>query len=169
MRNLTEKNQPKITGEPIIRVFDAQREKVWKVWTEPEYVKRWWGPRDFTAPYISIDLRVGSKFVYCMRGAGPDGVVKDWWNTGKHLEIVHMKKIVASMSFADENGNPVPASHYEMPGEWPMETMLTVTFEDAEAGKTKIIVREDGVPSETAEFARLGWEQQFDKIAELLK
>ena len=132
-------------------------------------MKLWWGPKDFTAPYITIDLRAGGKFVYCMRGAVPDGVVKDWWNMGKHLEIVPMQKIVASMSFADEKGNPVPASYYSMPGEWPMETMLTVTFEDAEAGKTKITVREEGVPNEMAEFARLGREQQFDKISELLK
>jgi uncharacterized protein YndB with AHSA1/START domain len=164
-----EKNLSNIPSKPIIRVFDAPREKVWKAWTDPAYVKRWWGPKDFTAPYISIDLRVGGKFVYCMRGAGPDGVVKDWWNTDKHLEIVPMKKIVQSMSFADEHGDPVPASHYGMQGEWPMETFLTVTFEDADGGKTKITVREDGIPSAMIEMSRLGWEQSLDKFAESLK
>jgi len=170
-----EKNPIETTAKPrglenvVTRVFDAPLEKVWKAWTDPEYVKRWWGPENFTAPYISIDLRVGGRFVYCMRGAGFDGVVKDWWNTGKHLEIVPMKKIVQSMSFADEHGNPVPASYYDMPGEWPMETVLTATFEIVDGEKTKLTVREEGIPEAMIEPSRLGWEQQFDKLVELLK
>jgi len=43
----------------ITRVFDAPRELVWNAWTEPESVKRWWGPKGFTAPFCRIDLRVG--------------------------------------------------------------------------------------------------------------
>jgi uncharacterized protein YndB with AHSA1/START domain len=85
----------------IARVFDAPRENVWKTWTDPEAVKLWWGPKDFTAPHISIDLRVGGRFVYSMRGAGLDGAVKDYWNIGEHKEIVPMKKIVTTMSFAE--------------------------------------------------------------------
>lgn len=34
----------------ITRVFDAPRERVWNAWTRPEQVKRWWGPKIFTAP-----------------------------------------------------------------------------------------------------------------------
>lgn len=151
------------------RVFDAPVEKVWKAWTDPEYVKRWWGPEGFAAPYINIDFRVGGKYLYCMRGPGFDGVVKDWWNTGKHLEIVPMKKIVMSTSFADENGNPVPASYYKMPGDWPMETMLTATFEKLDGDKTKLTVREEGIPEDMIEPSNLGWEQQFDKLVQLLK
>jgi uncharacterized protein YndB with AHSA1/START domain len=132
-------------------------------------VKCWWGPKDFTAPYISIDFRVDGKFVYCMRGAGPDGVVKDFWNTGKHVEIVPMEKVVTTMSFADEHGNPVPASYYNMPEEWSSEVTLTATFEAVEGGETKLTVREVGVPKEMAKFGRLGWEQSLDKFAEALK
>ena len=156
-------------GEPITRILNAPREKIRKIWTNPEYIKQWWGPKDFTAPYISIDLSEGGKFLYAMRGAGFDGKVKDWWKAGTHLEIVSMEKIVAKMSFSDDKGNPVPASYYEMPGNWPMETMLTVTFEDAEEDKTKVTVREDGIPSEMAEPSWQGWQQQLNKIDEILR
>ena len=74
----------------ITRIFDAPRQRVWKAWTEPEEVRKWWAPKGFSAPHIRIDFRVGGKFVYCMRGAGFDGAVKDFWNTGHHLEIVPM-------------------------------------------------------------------------------
>ena len=153
----------------ITRIFDAPREKVWKAWTEPEEVRKWWGPKDFSAPHIRIDFRVGGKFVYCMRGAGFDGAVKDFWNTGHHLEIVPMEKIVTALSFADEHGNPVPASHYGIPGKWPAQIMVTVIFEDVAGRKTKVTVREVGIPGVMTEFARLGWEQSFDKVAASLK
>lgn len=152
----------------VTRVLDAPRENAWKTWTDPEIVKQWWGPKDFTAPHISIDLRVGGRFVYCMRGAGPDGAVKDYWNTGEHRKIVPKKKIVSTMSFADEQGRPVPASHYDLPGKWPKEILLTVTFEDVKNGKTRLTVQEAGIPREVAELARLGWEQQLDKFADVL-
>jgi len=45
-------------GLIIERLFSASRAKVWKAWTIPDQVKRWWGPKDFTAPFAEIDLRV---------------------------------------------------------------------------------------------------------------
>jgi uncharacterized protein YndB with AHSA1/START domain len=155
-------------GSVITRVLDAPREMVWKAWTDPDTVKHWWGPKDFTAPHISIDLRVGGRFVYCMRGAGLDGAVKDYWNTGEHKEIVPMKKIVTTMSFADEKGRAVPASYYGLPGKWPKEVLVTAAFADIKGGKTKLTVQETGVPREVAELSRLGWEQQLDKFADAL-
>lgn len=49
----TTKNKNKIT---ITRTFDAPREDVWKVWTDPEEIKKWWKPKGFAAPYIKIDF-----------------------------------------------------------------------------------------------------------------
>ncbi len=63
----------------ITRVFDAARERVFKAWTEPERVMRWWGPNGFTAPFCKIDLRPGGVFHNCMRS--PEG--QDFWSKGK--------------------------------------------------------------------------------------
>jgi uncharacterized protein YndB with AHSA1/START domain len=92
-------------GLVITCIFDASRELVRKAWADPECVKRWWGPKGFTAPVCKIALRVGRKFLYCMRSA--DG--KDYWNTGVYREIVEPERIVSTDSFSDEEGNPVPA------------------------------------------------------------
>ena len=43
----------------IERVLDAPRERVWEAWTDPEQMKKWWGPKDFTAPTVEIDLKEG--------------------------------------------------------------------------------------------------------------
>ncbi len=160
--------EPKVQEIVITRMFDAPREQVWKAWTEPEFFMKWWGPKDFTASVCKIDLRIGGKHFWCMRVAGLDGVTRDFCDIGKYLEIVPMEKLVLSTSFADEQGNPVPASFYGMPGEWPMEVTLTVTFEKIEGGKTKMTVRQNGIPSEMAEPSRMGWEQSLDKLAEAL-
>ena len=126
----------------ITRIFDAPSELVWKAWTDPERVMRWWGPKGFTAPFCKIDFRVGGVYLYCMRS--PEG--KDYWNTGVYREIVPLERIVCTDSFADEKGNVVPATHYGMSADLPLELLVTVTFEEHE-GKTKLTLRHVGIPA----------------------
>jgi uncharacterized protein YndB with AHSA1/START domain len=153
------KNKEAIT---ITRVFDAPRDLVWKAWTEPEHLKRWWGPKNFTAPVSKIDLRVGGKYLFCMRG--PDG--KDYWSTGVYREIVPLERIVVTDSFADEKGNVVPASYYGMAGDFPLELLVKVTFEEL-GNKTKMVLRHEGIPSGMMrELTEAGWSESFDKLAE---
>jgi uncharacterized protein YndB with AHSA1/START domain len=149
----------------ITRIIDAPRELVWKAWTEPERMKKWWGPKIFTSPVCKIDLRIGGKYLFCMR----DKEGKDYWSTGVYKEIVAPERLVCSDSFSDENGNPVPASHYGFPGDFPFEMTVTVTFE-SQGSKTKMTLRHAGMPSgDMSKMAGLGWNESFDKLAESLK
>jgi uncharacterized protein YndB with AHSA1/START domain len=155
------KNKDELT---ITRIFDAPREKVWQAWTSPEEIKKWWGPKYFTAPVSKIDLRVGGKYLSCMRG--PDG--KDYWSTGIYRELVPMERIVVTDSFADEKGNVVPASHYGMTGDFPLELLVTVTFEEL-GNKTKMVLRHEGIPAGMMrEMTETGWSESFDKLAEYI-
>jgi len=145
----------------ITRIFDVPRELVWKAWTEPERIKKWWGPQYFTAPVIKNDLRVGGTYLSCMRG--PDG--KDYWSTGVYREIVPNDKLVMTDSFADEKGNVVPASYYGMGEGFPLELLVTVTFE-AVGKRTKMILRHEGIPEgQMKELTLAGWSGSFDKLA----
>ena len=129
----------------ITRIFDTPREKVWKTWTEPEHVKKWWGPANFSAPVVKIDFRVGGKYLYCMHGQpGPGMPEADFWSAGVFKEIVPMEKIVARDHFADTEGNYISPKAVGMPGEWPDEMIVTTEFEDAGAGKTKLTVTHVG-------------------------
>lgn len=147
----------------ITRIFDAPREAVWKAWTDPGHMTRWWGPKEFTTPACRIDFRVGGKYLYCMRS--PEG--QDYWGTGVYREIVPLERIVCTDSFADANGNVVPASHYGMQGDWPSEMLVTVTFEE-DHGKTIMTLRHDGIPPETLSDCETGWSGSFDKLAGIL-
>ncbi len=153
----------------ITRIFDAPRELVWKAWTEPDLVKKWWGPKGFTAPFAQSDFRTGGKYLYCMRGkAGPDAPVRDYWSTGIYREIIPMEKIVATDSFADEKGNVVAASHYGMSPDFPIKMVVTVTLEEQD-GKTKLTLRHAGMPASDIEGARQGWNESLDKLEEVVE
>jgi uncharacterized protein YndB with AHSA1/START domain len=71
-------------GLALTRLFDAPRELVFAAWTDCEHFARWWGPKDFTTPHCSIDLRPGGRMHYCMRA--PDG--QEFWGLGIYREIV---------------------------------------------------------------------------------
>ncbi len=43
----------------ITRTFNAPRDLVFRAWTEPRLLTRWWGPHGFTLPFCTIDLRPG--------------------------------------------------------------------------------------------------------------
>ena len=149
----------------ITRIFDAPVERVWKAWTEPKEVKNWWGPKYFTSPVIKIDLREGGTSLYCMRS--PEG--QDYWSTGVYKEIVPFKRIVSTDSFADKEGNIVPASKYGIEEDWPLELLVTVTFERQE-GKTKFKLRHEGIPEgENRDLTEAGWNESLDKLSEYLE
>ena len=149
----------------VSRLFDAPRDAVWRAWTDPERAKLWYGPKSFTIPVCKIDLRVGGTFLICMRS--PEG--KDYWSTGTYREVVPLERLVATDSFADEHGHVVPATYYGMSADFPLELLTTMTFEEF-GGKTRFTLRHSGLPvGEMLEMTKAGWNESFDKLAELLK
>ena len=149
----------------ITRIFDAPREHVWRAWTEPERLMRWWGPKGFTSPACKIDFRVGGKYLYCMRS--PEG--QDFWSTGTYREIAQPSLLVCTDSFADEEGNVVPATHYGMSPDFPLELQVAVTLAE-DGGKTRMTLRHVGIPAgEMSEMCEAGWNESFDKLAESLR
>ncbi len=152
----------------VERVFDAPVERVWEVWTKPEEIKKWWGPKDFTAPFIQTDFKVGGKYLYAMHGPAGTDWDKDMYSGGTYKEIVPLKKIVATDSFMDKDGNIVSGKDYGMPADWPIEQQITITFEEVEGGKTKLTIVHEGFPEGQDAGANEGWNQSLDKLAAAL-
>lgn len=147
----------------ITRHFDAPRALVWKAWSEPEYVKRWWGPQHFTSPVCQIDFRVGGRYLFSMRS--PEG--QEFYSTGVYQKIEPMDEIVYTDSFADANGNVISPSEVGM-NDVPLESPVTVRFEDQGSG-TKLTVIAHRPTGVMGEYAYLGWNESLDKLAEILK
>lgn len=148
----------------ITRIFNAPLAAVWRAWSAAEQIKQWWGPEHFTAPVIQIDFREGGKYLYAMRD--PEG--NDYWSTGKFLEIVPMSRIVYTDSFADAQGNVIPAATFGMGDDYPDVTTATLTFEDIGEGRTRLTLVGQAPAGEMAEMARAGWSTSLDKLAQIV-
>jgi len=105
-----------------IREFDAPRELVFKVWTDPQHLAQWWGPNGFTTTTRAFDLRPGGVWRFVMHG--PDGT--DYQNRITYDEIVRPERLV----YRHGGGEDVE----------PVQFHVTVTFEDL-GGKTRLTMR----------------------------
>ena len=146
----------------ITRVIDAPRDLVFKAWTGPAQLMRWWGPKGFTTPSVTIDLRIGDVFHYCMRS--PEG--QDYWGIGLYREIVPPERIVYTDAFADAEGDRVLPSHYGMSASQPAESLVTVTLTEQQR-KTTVTVRQtvlDVVEERTG--MEQGWTEMLERLAD---
>jgi uncharacterized protein YndB with AHSA1/START domain len=145
------------------RAVNASQDKVWHVWTDADSMKQWWGPTGYTAPFIRNDLQVGGTYLWAMKS--PKGEM--FWNTGAYTEVAPNRRIVSTLSFADETGKAIPRSKAPVPGRWPNAVTVIVEFSES-SGKTKVTVTEVGLPLLVNIMSRIAWDQQFDKIERLL-
>lgn len=145
------------------RTFDASVTDVWNVWTDADSVKKWWGPKGYTALVVRNDVREGGSYLWAMKSARG----RMFWSTGTYNEVVANKKIVSTISFSNENGKIIPASQVSVPGDWPDEITVVVEFSPC-GGKARVSVAEVGIPLIAYPLSKIGWAQQFDKIQLLL-
>lgn len=74
----------------ISRLLNAPIELVWKVWTDPDHIKNWWGPNGFNNTIHKMDFKVEGEWNLTMHG--PDGT--NFPNRSIFKEIIPHKKIV---------------------------------------------------------------------------
>src|SRR3954467_3966772 len=133
----------------LSRTFDAPRALVYRVWTDKDHLRKWFGPKGFTLlPGIAADFRPGGTYHYGMRS--PDGM--EMWGKWVFRELVAPERIVMVNSFSDAKGG---MGRHPMAPTWPRETLSHTTFED-QGGKTKLTLRWkpfNATAEETATFA----------------
>jgi uncharacterized protein YndB with AHSA1/START domain len=76
----------------ITREFDAPKHLVYRAWTTPELVKRWWSARRGEVTLAEIDLRVGGQWRYAMVANGDFEVAFH----GEYREIVPNERLVTT-------------------------------------------------------------------------
>lgn len=148
----------------ITRVFDAPRELVWKAWTDPELVAKWWGPSGVTNPTCEWDARPGGKIYIVMlagKELGPAEGMK-WPMKGTFTEVVPQSRIVytsGALDDVDRDSNTF------------VEQTVTVQLEEM-GDKTRmnlhiVVTKTEGPKAPSAiKGMTMGWNQQIDKLAE---
>lgn len=148
----------------VTRVINAPVEKVWKAWTESEYVKQWWGPIGFTCPVAEMDFRVGGKSLVCMQWPEEMGGAKIY-STWNYSNIIPNQTIEFIFNFSDEKGNKLSPSEIGMPAGIPDDVFQSVTFNDLGNGQTEMTVSEFGYTSDqVVDLSKQGLEQSLDKM-----
>ena len=102
----------------LIRVLDAPRALVFKAFTDPVHLARWWGPHGFTTPVCEFDARPDGALRIHMRG--PDGSVHVALGTVR--EIVAPERLVFAIRLEEADGSVR------------FENLTTVTFADHARG-----------------------------------
>ncbi|MGH6870458.1 MAG: SRPBCC family protein [Rhizomicrobium sp.] len=144
---------PKERSIDLSRTLDAPRALVWKVWTDPVHVKRWWGPHGFTNPICEWDARKGGKILIHMKGMGFENPM-----TGEFLEVEDQARLVFTSTALDKDHTPLLKAH------------TIVTFADRD-GKTVVNVKQTGtaiaaIAPQMLAGMEMGWSQTLDRMVD---
>ena len=153
----------------VSRIIDAPIELVWKAWTDPEHVMKWWGPKYYTSPSCKIDLREGGRYVFCMRAPQNQGG-QDSYTAGVFKKIVPMELLEFTQGLSDQDGNPIDPAQAGMPPDFPKAIRTVVTFKRFRGDMTELTVTEYAWPaSQMMVYSIAGLHQSIDKLIESLK
>jgi uncharacterized protein YndB with AHSA1/START domain len=157
-------------GVVASRVFDAPPDLVFEVWTRAEHFARWFGPHGVEVVGCELDARPGGIIRFGHRLDGRTVHV-----TGTFTEAVRGERLVFTLGFVDEHGDPVRAPMFP---DWPLDASIQtiVTLEDV-GGGTKVTVAHRVLPPDAASspaakrwypMAREGAMQVLDRLGEHL-
>jgi uncharacterized protein YndB with AHSA1/START domain len=132
----------------ITRLLNAPQALVFKVWSKPEFLVRWWGPKDFTCPGFQMDFRPGGAYRGSIRS--PDGETA--WMVGRYTEITEPELIAFTFAWEDADGKRG------------IETQVAVTF-TAYGHQTRLVFHQapfDSVGERDSH--RGGWTECLERL-----
>lgn len=133
------------------RTFAAPREKVFRAWTDPEELKKWWGPEGYGTPTAEVDLRVGGTYRLGMKKL-PKGDV--FYLTGVYREVRPPEKLVYTWVWEGEADLG--------------ETLVTVEFRDR-GNATEVVLTHELFPNaKVRDDHNKGWSSCLDRLAKAL-
>ncbi len=135
----------------VARTFAAPREKVFRAWTDPEELKKWFGPVGYSTLIAEVDLRVGGKYRLGMRKL-PGGDI--FYLTGTYREVRTPEKLVYTWFWENEP---------ELG-----ETLVTVEFR-ARGNSTEVVVTHELFPNQKMRDDHdKGWNSCLDRLPQAL-
>ena len=160
------------TIEPFIisRAFAVPVATLYRMWSDPEAMKRWWGPKGVTTLVADLDLRPGGSYLYGMKA--PDG--PEMWGLWRILEVEPLRRLAFINSFSNpERG----LTRHPMNVNWPLKMMTEISFEPTDTGARVTIMwtPHNASDLENATFdagrdsMKMGWGGSLDVLESVLK
>jgi len=141
----------------ITAEFAAERDLVWKAYTEPELLDQWWAPKPYSSRTKAMDFREGGRRFYAM--VSPDG--QERWAVQKYTSITPKTNFKFFNAFADENENPqLPGSDWDLKfSEQNGRTTVTTTIYNESLERMEMVM---------SSGFKEGTEAAYDNLKELL-
>jgi uncharacterized protein YndB with AHSA1/START domain len=135
----------------VSRVIDAPREAVFRAWTEPEQIRRWWGPGEFTCPEAEVDLCPGGSYRLAMQPTDGEPFIVG----GTYREVDPPARLVYTWRW--ETGPAADGS----------ESLVTVEFNERD-GRTELVLTHTDFPASHGPAPyQMGWDGGVDKFEAL--
>jgi glutathione S-transferase len=136
----------------ITRFIHAPRDRVYAAWTDPEQLRKWFGPENVKTRDLIVDVRVGGQFRWdCTDPGGKEVTI-----SGEYRELQPGRKIVFTWKHEENE-------------DWKNHnSIVTVEFFDRQGG-TEIHLTHENLPTEPSrDDHKQGWESVFDKLEKFL-
>ncbi len=146
------------------RLVDVPAQFLWRGWTVPDQLKRWFTPAPWKTVECEIDLRPGGKFRTVMRG--PEG--QEFDNVGCYLQIVPNQKLVWTGALGP-GFRPRPATGPEVP--FLMTAIITLQPRGNGTLYTALVIHGDEEARKAHEKMgfQQGWAKALDQLVALAK
>jgi uncharacterized protein YndB with AHSA1/START domain len=158
-RQETKLTMPSDTEMVVTRIFDAPPALVWKAWTDPDHLPRWWGPRGFSTSTRRLEIKPGGEWRFVMHG--PDG--RDYQNLVTFTEVVDRQRLVYRHGGGEADLEPVNFSvivTFAPEGPSGERTLLTMTSTFPSKSVRDHVIRQYGADE--------GARQHLTRLAEYL-
>ena len=134
------------------RHYPVAPEKVFRAWTDPQAVAKWWGPGPGEPVSLAqLDVRVGGRFRVVF--GGPDGKAHEC--AGEYKEVVPNRKLVFTWSWP--NSTPERVS------------VVTIIFKAVDGGTQLLFRHEQLFDEQVRDDHKRGWTGTLDKLADYLQ
>jgi uncharacterized protein YndB with AHSA1/START domain len=128
----------------LVEVFDAPRERVFAAWTEPERLKRWWGPGAYRTTEAEVDLRPGGRYALTLEPGAMH-------LAGEFREVVPPERLVYTWRWVAG----VPDTR---------ESLVTVEFHDLGARTEVVLLHDNFAGPGPVDMYDAGWASGLQKL-----
>ena len=134
------------------RVLNAPRELIFSLWSQPEHLRRWWGPADCALAHAEFDFRIGGRYRCCLQY--PE---RNYWMRGVYRDIREAERIVFTHGWENDDG------------EVEIDTLITVELFVLEQDRTRLVFHQRGFASPASRDSHIeGWDSCLDRLADHL-
>ena len=135
----------------IERLFAVSRTRIFDALTSPEELRRWWGPRGFSAPSVEVDLHIGGRYRIAMRP--PEGDI--FHVTGAFLDVAPPGRLAYTF-------------RWEEPDPDDRETVVTVSLDQRGATTLLTVTQGSFATGARRELHQQGWRESLHRLGEVL-